>query len=103
MAKSDKSIEASGDQAFAEDPLAKFPDGPEVIAPTVVHGSVPDHSEYQGLFKRVKFPNGADGDGALFMLAKGSDEPSGRTHFLKNKTHFVNVTPEDFRAQFDKQ
>ena len=41
-------------------------------------------------------------DGELYALAIDEDDPLGRTHKLKNTTHFFEGDGDEFRARFDK-
>lgn len=55
---------------------------------------VPADSEYKGTYKGK--------DGEKYALAVREDEPSEKTHFLKNSRHFWNGTLAEFKDQFEK-
>lgn len=55
----------------------------------------PKNSEYSGRYTRR-------GNDEKFALAIRENARDGRTHFLKNTLHFINITEADFRLQFDE-
>lgn len=67
-------------------------------APYIANPTAADLDTYKdGKWNRIA-------DGVSFALKIVPEEESnfGRTHLLKNNTHFVEISKDEFRAQFEK-